>query len=56
VCDLFPKGRHHRNISFILITPNLFHQGRFSRDISLYAKYIVVFKNVRDKRQFEYMA
>jgi len=43
VCDLFTKGRHHRNISVILITKNLFHQGRFSRDISLNAKYLVVF-------------
>jgi ABC-type glutathione transport system ATPase component len=28
VCDLFTKGSHHRNISVILITLNLFHQGR----------------------------
>ena len=41
VCDLFTKGRNHRNISVILITQNLFHQGKYSRDISLKAKYIV---------------
>jgi len=34
VCDLFNKGSHHRNISVILITQNLFHQGRFCRDIA----------------------
>jgi hypothetical protein len=56
MCDLFTKGSHHRNISVILITQNLFHQGRFSRAISLNAKYIVVFKNVRDKNQFAYLA
>jgi hypothetical protein len=56
VCDLFTKGSHHRNISVILITQNLFHQARFSRDISLNAKYLVVFKNVRDKNQFAYLA
>ena len=50
VCDLFTKGSHHRNISVILITQNLFHQGRYCRDISLNAKYLVVFKNVRDKK------
>jgi len=44
VCDLFTKGSHHRNINFILITQNLFHQGKFCRDISLTAKYIVVLK------------
>jgi len=37
VCDLFTKGSHHRNISVILISQNLFHQGRFCRDISLNA-------------------
>jgi len=52
VCDLFTKGSHHRNISVILITQNLFHQGRFCRDISLNAKYSVALKNVRDKSQF----
>ena len=28
VYDLFTRGSHHRNISVILITKNLFHQGR----------------------------
>jgi len=56
VCDLFTKGSHHRNISVILITQNLFHQGRFCRDISLNAKYSVALRNVRDKSQFQYLA
>jgi hypothetical protein len=56
VYDLFTKGSHHRHISVILITQNVFHQGRFSRDISLNAKYLVVLKNVRDKNQFAYLA
>ena len=30
---LFTKGSHHRNISLVLITQNLFHQGPSSRDI-----------------------
>ena len=33
--DLFTKGSHHRNITVILITQNLFHQVRYCRDISL---------------------
>jgi len=53
VCELFTRGSHH---SFILITQNLFHQGRFRRDISLNAHYIVAFKNVRYKKQFMYLA
>jgi len=27
VRELFTKGSHHRNISLVLITQNLFHQG-----------------------------
>jgi hypothetical protein len=56
VCDLFTRGSHHRNISVILITQNLFHQGRHCRDISLNAHYVVALKNVRDKKQFQYLA
>ena len=56
VCDLFTKGSHHRNISVILITKNLFYQGGFCRDISLNAKYLVLLKNVRDKNQFMFLA
>jgi hypothetical protein len=37
VCILFTRGSHHWNISVILITQNLFHQGK-RRDISLNAK------------------
>jgi len=56
VCDLFTKGRHYRNISVILIRQNLFHQGRYCRDISLNAKYVVLLKNVRDKNQLMFLA
>jgi len=49
VCDLFTRGNHHRNI-VILITQNLFHQGRYCRDISLNAHYLVALKNIRDKK------
>jgi len=51
VSQLFTKGSHHRNISIVLVTQNLFYQGASSRDISLNSKYIVVFKNPRDKTQ-----
>jgi hypothetical protein len=50
------KGIHHRIISIILITQNLFHQGRYCRDISLNTKYLVLLKNVRDKNQFSHLA
>jgi len=56
VSELFTKGSHHRNISLILITQNLFHQGQSSRYITLNSKYIVVFKNHRDKTQIVHLA
>jgi len=55
VSELFSKGSHHRNISVVLITQNLFHQGPSSFDISLNSKY-VVFKNRRDKTQIVHLA
>jgi len=51
VSQLFNKWSIHRNISLVLITQNLFHQDLSSRDNSLNSKYIVVFKNPRDKTQ-----
>jgi hypothetical protein len=56
VSVLFTRGSHHRNISVILITQNIFHQSRHSRDISLNAKYLILLKNVRDKFQFTHLA
>jgi hypothetical protein len=56
VCDLFTKGSHRHNISVILISQKLFHQGCHCRDISLNAKYLVFLKNVRDKNQFTHLA
>jgi len=31
VCNLFSNGSHQRNISVILFTQNLLHQGRFTK-------------------------
>lgn len=56
VSEVFTRGSHHRNISVILITQNIFHKGAHARDISLNAKYIVLFKNPRDQAQFRYLA
>ena len=56
VVDLFTKGSHHKNISIIFITQNIFHRGAHSRDISLNASYIVLFKNPRDKAQIQHLA
>jgi len=56
VCDLFTKGSHHRNISVVLLTQNIFYQDTHCRDFSLNEKYLVLRKNVRDKNQFTFLA
>lgn len=56
VADLFTKGSHHKNLSIIFLSQNLFHQGPSSRDISLNAHYMVIFKNPRDRAQIQHMA
>lgn len=56
VCELFTKGCHHRNLSIILTTQNVFHQGKYARDISLNCKYLVFFKNPRDQSQINPLA
>jgi hypothetical protein len=55
-CAFSTQRSHHANISVILITQNLFHQGRFSSYISRNTKYLVVFKNVHDTNQLAYHA
>lgn len=55
VSNLFTRTSHHRNMSVILILQNLYHQGKSMRDISLNAKYTVLFKNPHDKGQIQHM-
>lgn len=53
---LFTKGSHHRNLSIVFITQNLFHQGKEMRNINLNAHYMVLYKNPRDKSQVMHLA
>ena len=48
---LFTEGSHHRNLTIIYIVQNLFDKGKFHRTASLNSKYMVIFKNPRDKSQ-----
>ena len=48
---LFMQGCHHKNLSVIFITQNLFAQGKSSRNIALNTTYLVLLKNVRDASQ-----
>lgn len=52
----FTKYVHHRNLSIIYIVQNVFCQGKASRTITLNTKYMVLFKNPRDKLQIAILA
>lgn len=52
---LFTQGCHHRGMSVIFITQNLFAQGKCSRTISLNATYLILFRNLRDTNQIAYL-
>lgn len=52
----FIEYRHHRNLSVFFLVQNLFHQGKFSRVISLNSNYMILFKNPRDRLQIKFMA
>lgn len=54
--EIFTQYRHHRNMSVMMLTQNVFHQGKFSRTISLNANYMILFKNPRDKLQIKTLA
>ena len=51
ITQLFTKDSHHKNISVIYITQNLFFKNKEMRTISLNSNYIILFKNPRDISQ-----
>jgi len=57
VADIVTKIFHHRNISILHLTQNLFGKNKYARTISLNAHYLVLFKkNPRDASQFAMLA
>ncbi len=51
ILDLFTVHSHHKNISPIFLTQNLYCKGKHSRSLSLNTHYLVLFKNPRDRTQ-----
>jgi hypothetical protein len=49
--QLFTRVSHHRNLTVVYITQNLFSSSKRHRTMSLNAHYLVLFKNVRDASQ-----
>ena len=56
IADLFTKGSHHRNISIVYLTQNVFPQGTACRDIALNTQYLVLFNNPIDRQQVATLA
>ena len=51
IADLSTKDSHHRNISIVYLTQNVFSQGKAFRDITLNTQYLVLFNNPIDRQQ-----
>lgn len=48
---LFTVTSHHRNISCVFITQNMYPPGKYAKSISLNCANFVLFQNPRDTRQ-----
>ena len=56
VSKLFTRVSHHKNVSVVYLTQNLFNNNKHNRTISLNAHYIILFKNVPDATQVQCLA
>lgn len=53
---IFTKLSHHRNLSCIYITQNVFAKNKYARSISLNASYIIMMSSPRDRMQISFLA
>lgn len=53
---MFTKMSHHRLLTVIWLTQNLFPKGKECRDISLNSQYILLFRNPRDQAQLRHLS
>jgi len=56
VCNLFTKISHHKSVSVLYLSQNLFFKNKQNRTLSLNSHYMVLFKNVRDATQVAILA
>ena len=49
VLDLFTKDSHHRGITALYITQDLFPPGKFAKTINRNAHYVICVKSPQDK-------
>ena len=53
---LLTRGCHHRNLSVVYLTRNLFQMGKNARTIALNTYYMILFENLRDVSQIGHLA
>ena len=56
VSKLFTRKVHHLNVSVVLITQNLFPQGKHGRNIRLNTMYFVIFKSPAFQSQIQHLS
>jgi len=56
VSQIFTKVSHHKSLSVLYLTQNLFYKTKQNRTMSLNAHYLVLFKNPRDMTQISHLA
>ena len=56
ITNLFTKHAHHRTLSVIFTTQNIFDKNKYMRTISLNATYLIMFKSPRDGSQIAYLS
>mgnify|MGYP006048206395 FL=1 len=56
VTAIFTKVSHHRSVTVLYMTQNLFFKNKELRTITLNAHYLVLFKNIRDVGQVGVLA
>lgn len=49
--QLFTVTSHHRNVTIVMLSQNLYPPGKYARTISLNFLNVILFKNYRDSRQ-----
>jgi hypothetical protein len=56
IAEVFTKHSHHRNLSLLFLTQNLYQKGQRMRNMNLNSSYLVLFKNPREINQISYLA
>ena len=56
IYSLFTVHSHHKNISVILVSQNIYTKGKCTRDINLNSSNMIIFKNPRDSVQISILA